>query len=316
MRFLSTALLFIALLVGFSVMVPEPAQAQRCPPGIPGQGNPSCIPPDILFSNQNGGQQAPQQSEAPVPVSWKAGHSALVWHPDATEVWAVWNANSVDDATDMAMNACTKVMGKGCVTAISSTGGTIAFGPGPDGYIRAAWGDKKKDAIKKFHQQCTAAGVTCRVQETFTSTHIKWPVMVMVQPMRTVAHLPETRGAAAYGAVASPKPDPVGTRWQGQVWLVTGQPTYAAATGKAVAACAAATGLKCEVDTHGVNSNIYLYTTQDDMFFWSVGLSRKEAEADMARRCKQRFKAKKCVIAGFYDMRTPRIEMVAMQWTP
>lgn len=314
MRFLSTALLFIALLVGFSAMVPEPAQAQRCPPGIPGQGNPSCIPPDILFGNQNGDQQAPQQAEAPLLVKWQAGHSALVWHPDATEVWAVWDADSVEDATYMAMKACNKVMGKDCAVAQASTGGTIVFGPGSDGYLRAAWGNKKKGAIKQFHKNCADAGISCRVQETITSTHIQRPAMVPI--LRTKSHLPDTRGAAAYGAVASPKPDPVGTKWQGQVWLVTGQPTYAAATDKAVAACAAATGLKCEVDTHGVNSNIYLYTTQDDMFFWSVGLSRKEAEADMARKCKQRFKGKKCVIAGFYDMQTPRNEMVAMQWNP
>lgn len=315
MRFLTTALLFVALLAGFSAVAPEPAQAQRCPPGIPGGGNPACIPPDVYNGGQGNDSGGAANSE-PVPVSWKAGHSALVWHPDATEVWAVWNANTLEIATDLAMVACTAVMGEGCVTAISSIGGTIAFGPGPDGYTRAAWGAKKKDAIKKFHQQCAQAGVTCRVQETFTSTHIKWPVMVMVQPMRTVAHLPETRGVAAYGAVVSPKPDPVGTKWQGHVWMTTGKASYADATEQALALCRSATGLECGLDAHGVNSSFYLYTTNDDMFFWSLGLSRKEAEADLAKKCKLRFKGKKCSIVGFYDMATPRNDMVLMGMNP
>lgn len=302
-----------ALMLGMSLLTPDKASAQSCPAGIPSGGNPGCIPPDVYNGGQGNDSGGPADS-APLLQSWQAGHSALVWHQDATEVWAVWNAMSVSDATDMALKACNKVMSGGCVVASSSTGGTTAFGPGSDGYMRAAWGDKKSDAIKAFHKQCAEAGQACRLQETFTSTHIKRPVMIPI--MRTVAHLPETRGIASYGAIASPRPEPVGTKWVGHVWMATGKATYAEATEQALARCRSATGMECALDTHGVNSNFYLYTTHDDMFFWSSGLSRKEAEAHLSKKCKQRFKGKKCSIVGFYDMATPRNDMVLMSMNP
>ncbi|MGQ7828816.1 DUF4189 domain-containing protein [Altererythrobacter sp. Z27] len=294
---------------------PKDAAAQRCPAGIPGQGNPGCIPPDVYAGNQGGQNHSSQVDDsAPLHLSWQAGHSALVWHPDATEVWAVWNAADLSEATGKALDACNKVMGDGCVVAVSSTGGTIAFGFGPDGYARAVWGNKKRDAVKKFNEQCALTAGNCRLAETITSTHIKRPVMVPI--LRTRSYLPNTRGAAAYGAVASPKTDPVGTKWQGHAWLVTGAPTYAAATDKAIMRCKVATGMDCGIDAHGVNSNIFLYTSQDDYFFWGVELTRQDAEASMPKRCKNHSKGKRCVITAFFDLQTPRDEVVTMSYTP
>ncbi|NJS13399.1 MAG: DUF4189 domain-containing protein [Sphingopyxis sp.] len=305
-------LLFIAAFIGVAAATSGQAKAQSCPAGIPGGGNPGCIPPDVYHGNQGNGQAGSSASAEPLYLKWQSGNSALVVHPDVTDVWAVWNTDSVEGAKEIALEGCTKVMGKGCFTAITSTGGTIAFGRGPNGFIRANWGKKKADAVKKFHQECAADGIVCQLQETFTSTHIKRPASVPIQ--RAMAHLPETRAVAAFGAVATPKVDAVGTKWQGHAWLITGRTTYTAAADQAMSRCQADTGMVCGVDTHGVNSNIYLYTTQDDYFFWSVALSRDDATTNLAKTCKQRHKGKKCVITSFYDMQTSRNEVVRMQW--
>jgi len=283
------------------------------PQGFPGRATPAAFPPDVFHGNQ-ATEAGPPDSGTPLIQKWQLGHSALAWHPDATEVWAVWNAIERSEAEELALAACNLVMDNGCTIAIAATGGTTAFGLGPDGYLRAAWADGERKAKESFDRQCAAAGVDCLLLQTFTSTHVLRPVEIVLQ--RTRAHLPETRGKAAYGAVASPESNVVGTRWQGHAWLVTGAPTYAAATDKVLAHCKAATGTECKLDAHGVNSNIFLYTTGDDFFFWSLGLSRKDADASLKKICRQHHKGKRCTITAFYDMETVRDEVVLLGYSP
>lgn len=299
--------------VWFALAAPEQAVAQGCPAGIPSGGNPNCIPPDVYNGNSGGATHS--DGGPPLLETWQAGHSAIAFHADSTQVWAAWNMIYLKDAEDKVLSACNQVMGGGCQLGLSSIGGTMAIGRGSNGYIRAAWGNKKKDAIKLFNEGCAKERVDCIVDNTITSTHIKRPVMVMIT-VRQMAELPETPGFARFGAVASPKQDPYGTKWQGHAWLVTGEPTFASATDKALARCRAATGMDCGLDTHGVNSNLYLYTTKDDYFFWSTGLSRKQAEAGLAKKCKAQHKGKKCAITAFYDTQTPRDEVVMLAYNP
>lgn len=306
------------LVVGFLVAAPQTAWAQRCPPGIPGGGNPACIPPDILTGNSGGDSSR----EAPVDPSfagWTVSekqeptYAAVAWHPDSTEFWAVWKAiDSLPATQSMALDACNKVMRKGCRVGMSSTGGSIAMGYAQSGYGQKGWGKTKKEALKSMHDGCLqSTGLECREFETITSDPLIWHV---VKIDKTTVYFPENGGLARFGAIASPEQDPTDTKWQGYVWLVTGEPTYAAATDKALARCKAATGMTCRVDAHGVNTNLVLYTTKDDMFFWSHGLSRKDGEKSVARNCKSRHKGKKCAVVNFFDTQTPRDEMIGLEY--
>ena len=47
-------------------------------------------------------------------------YSALAWHPDANDYWAIWDSNTSEAfAKERALDYCNKAMKKGCTVAVS-----------------------------------------------------------------------------------------------------------------------------------------------------------------------------------------------------
>ncbi len=111
----------------------------NCPPGmyeIGGQGVIGCapagVPTDGYRDYKDQVQREKNQHQEAVDKEynkWKpkaAGttvvdsYSALAWHPDANDYWAIWDSNTSEAfAKERALEYCNKAMKKGCTVAVS-----------------------------------------------------------------------------------------------------------------------------------------------------------------------------------------------------
>lgn len=131
-----------------------------CPPGMHLEGF-SCV-----YDSASG------QPTAPRPKEWVDVHVAVAWHPNANDVWAIWNILESQGGRASAEKAvladCLQAMGEGCTVAVSGVNGSVAIARNPSGDHFYGWGKTVNAAKNEVLTQC-ATRLACTIMRVFTA---------------------------------------------------------------------------------------------------------------------------------------------------
>ncbi|HEX7814130.1 DUF4189 domain-containing protein [Dyella sp.] len=125
----------------------------QCAPGIPGVGNPGCVPPDVPGSP---GRQHNYASSTPEPI-WEARWGAIVYDKDTDRFSLSSGEKSKRIAVKKVIKNCKEKGGKKCdlvfayynqCAAIASNENNIGYGRGPYKSIAEELALKKCEKIE------------------------------------------------------------------------------------------------------------------------------------------------------------------------
>lgn len=123
---------------------------------------PICVPVDEPEPQQSGPRT--QQYN----YYWASNYVAVAWHPNASDVWAIWNAQSEEQAKEGALRLCTVAMHEGCTIASAASNSSIAIARGSDGTLWSGWGETPRKAKADVLASCKKQGARCTYERTFT----------------------------------------------------------------------------------------------------------------------------------------------------
>ncbi len=148
------------------------AQAYACPGPGPGermvgmtQGGNGVAPVPLCVRDDSGGP-------APPPAPPAEAHAALVWHPDAADVWVDGNYTGANNpAEGIALDACTKAMGDGCTAAGTWWNSSMAIIRDRNGYFYKGWAGEDGAERKQVLADCSAKQLLpCEIFVTIKSS--------------------------------------------------------------------------------------------------------------------------------------------------
>lgn len=255
---------------------------------------------------RQGAEAAQPQYQESTPHRWVSNHLAVVWHPDATDVWASWQHSEGKEAEAAALAACSADMGVGCTIASSGYNSSIAVAQGPDGFLYVAWGEDKDKSKKNVLKQCNRPN--CVIKHLF-SVEAEWlPVDRFMVHLPQDNYSPRNLGTYSYGMVGWPKAA-VDSKWQGKVWLVTGGKNFEATKKQLLDRCKKDTGVDCDISqTTGNTHLIQFVNNSTGLISWAVDFSKSDAEKQMKNACKKT--NDKCSLLNSFDAKTPRESVV------
>lgn len=235
------------------------------------------------------------------PHRWVTAFAGTAYHPDARDIWAVWDARgSFDHARQLALAACTQAMGTGCLAGAAVQGGSIAAAHDQNGLVWTMHGPTPKAAAAAVQALCRKSDQECVVFRNVTTKH--WEEVATSYIFdRTKSAFPSRRTAMARSAaVAWPKDGAkVAQQWQNKVWLVSGIEGVQQARQRVVANCRSATGTECVVGRHVVGTNIIHYRTDKGVNYWSGLLNRAGAGRFIDQVCAPY--GDRCQLIASYD---------------
>ncbi|WP_428632082.1 hypothetical protein [Sphingopyxis sp.] len=265
------------------------AQAYACPGPGPGermvgmtQGGNGVAPVPLCVRDDSGGSPPP-----PAPPA--EAHAALVWHPDAADVWVDGNytgANNPGEANALA--ACTKVMGAGCSPAGTWWNSSMTIIRDKAGYFYKGWAGEDGLERKQAIADCSAKQLLpCEIFKTIGSgTNRRFPG----------ADVRKSYAASAWV---------IGTVDEGydhKLYVASGYRSSDEATTAAVKACGDATGRKCEANALTGNGFIQAYRLGGTDDSATVETSAKRAKEAAKANC-QKLKATSCALQAQFDSR-------------
>jgi hypothetical protein len=278
------------LLAAALLWMPRPAAAQNYPcPGGPGPGE--------VQVGVSGGSHG----VAAVPICARAGgggggapsapsysYGAIAWHLDADDVWMSGNWTGPNAAEREALAACNQAMGGGCTSAGEWHNSSMTIARNSQGYLYSGWNGDGGAMRKKALADCRAKQqLPCEVVGSFGSSKRR--------------HTPDIATARKIYAAAAWV---WGEGFDNRLYIAGGHRKMPDAEAAALAACAKATGRKCQIAAGVGNGVLMVYRPGTDISIMAERTpkrARQAAEAD----CKQR-KAK-CTVQTAYDSRAPGV---------
>ena len=250
----------------------------------------------------SGASTTPSLPSRPPPPK-PSSYVAVYWHPDAKDVWAVWNHDHLYDAGFAAYSACTRIMGDGCEKAVEGSLMTVLIAQTPDGRLTQASGKNPKQALQDLERYCSSQAMKCRVIHEFTAAMPKKgrPVAEAHFPGRSAIDSSKLHYAAGFGRNMF--------HIREKLWVVSGHPTAAAA--KKVGGdicwkaegCSANDGPRFEIDSGFVLIFKNKYGKNDFMDY-VVGANKVELANLAMSACRKRSGAA-CTHGVFLDPRVP-----------
>lgn len=283
-------------LMGFS----NALLAQVCPYGAyPGRlDEPQiCRPPPDDVNDEESGPPAQR-----LITYWASNYVAVAWHPNASDVWAIWNAQSEEEAKEGALRLCTVAMTKGCVIANVGSNSSISIARASDGTLWSGWGETPKKAKMAVLASCQKQGARCIYEKTFTGKPYRDAAGTM--PLVKLEYYAPPFQAPLrnrYGALAWI--EATDARWDETIWMSSGHNTQEEAGDAVVAKCEKDSKLKCKVVQSNSNGFIVLYRDDQAALRVSGAQSADDAEKWSREVCK---KAKRsCKTLAVFDVRQP-----------
>jgi Domain of unknown function (DUF4189) len=272
-----------------------------CPPGqIPVQNA-----NDVAYTCTNIQDYEASRRTRGRPTIWVDVYSAVAWHPDVADVWAVWNVRneqgSGNGAERYAMSACTRDMGEGCLLAGSAVGGTIAVARTARGTMRAAFGNTASQAKDRVMTECAAEKMDCKYLKSFTSeswkeyaesnSNERYDRMKIYSPpaaqrsaVKNDAAPPNENttargniGAAAFSHGVKP--------WSEKVWLSGGHTNVEDAKKAALDRCRKESSAWCYVFVTSTDGYILVGVDSSGVIRANEGSTLQVAELDAAKKC-------------------------------
>ena len=271
-----------------------------CPPGTHPQGF-SCV------YDAPSGQPRPKES---VNV-----HVAVAWHPDANDVWAIWNVRDSQGGDAAAKRAvlsdCQQIMGEGCTIANGGRNSSVAIGRSRRGFLSAAWGENAATAKKALADSCTAA-TPCTVLHVFTAK--PWVEYSDVPGFDELKrYRPNPRSVKArFGAVATAEVnDP---RWGHTAWVSSGHTNVDAAIKAAQDKCTKDIGTFCESYTAVSDGVMAVHWDESGNLRMRVGKNVDDARRSVRAACKR--DGVKCDVVELIDAKQPGLTVLNPTTSP
>ena len=288
-------------------MLGDPLFAQftsnGCPPGMIHEGF------GCRYGNPTGQPQAPRPKEA-VDV-----HVSVAAHPDANDVWAIWNVREVQGGSARAekdvLADCHAVMGTGCMILNGGINGSVAIGRDRRGFIRGSWGETPNKAKKTLVDGCAAVS-PCAVMQVFTAK--PWTEYTDVVGFDELKrYRPNSRrvkgrwGAVVMTAAENP-------RWGRTAWVSSGHSTAADAQKTAQDKCSADVGSLCPFFT--LNKDGVMAVYWDERGNLSALDERDNNDANQAVRASCKQNGVKCDMIRLIDVKRPGLSIIDMAAVP
>lgn len=144
---------------------PGPGEQQI---GMTGGGNSGLAPiPICVLVDEPEPQQSGTRAQE-YNYYWASNYLAVAWHPDASDVWAIWNARSAEEAKEGALRLCAVAMSKGCTIANAGSNSSIAIARASNGALWSGWGETPRKAKADVLASCKKQGARCTYERTFT----------------------------------------------------------------------------------------------------------------------------------------------------
>ena len=255
-------------------------------------------------------QQQPYQGPPPPRQNWVTSYMSVVYHPEANDIWAVWDRRvSQEEADQSALGRCTQMMGDGCKVAAGGQGGTIAIARDTGGWLWWKWGDKPGDATRAVKEACSKTGIECDIFKTVTSTH--WLEFEDGRREdRAQSYSPNNTASLlnTYAMVAWPTAEgakSMDAKLRGKAWLVSGSKGYESTKKSVLDQCKEATHVACEIGQHVSNGYLVQFQTKFGQTFWGNGLSQSEGDLRIEKDCRNQMKTE-CTLFAHYDAATRR----------
>lgn len=224
----------------------------------------------------------------PAPIPTSVTHAATAYHPDATDIWAVWNVlGSYEQASELAVLACRREMGDGCAPGAGVTEGSVAAARDENGMIWTWYGETPEKAAAAVQSECAKIEQRCTVIRTITTNH--WRKQKKSDDFGAVkTSFPErgkVRSKAA--AVAWPKQAQTKGPWQNKSWLVSGVEGIANAQRQALQLCERDTRAECVIGRYVIGASIVQYVGNNNIVYYTGVLDPTGAKAQIDEVCTQ-----------------------------
>lgn len=271
-----------------------------CPPGTHPQGF-SCVY-DAPF-----GQPRPKES---VNV-----HVAVAWHPDANDVWAIWNVRDSQGGDAAAKRAvlsdCGQIMGEGCTIANAGRNSSVAIGRNRRDFLFAAWGENSVTAKKTLIDNCTETP-PCTVLHVFNAK--PWVEYSDVPGFDELKRFrPNPRSVKArFGAVAMAEAD--NPRWARTAWVSSGHTSLQAAIKAALDKCNVDIGIFCESYTTVRDGVVAVYWDESGNLRMRSGPNMDDVRRGVRTVCKR--DRVKCDVAELIDIKQPGLAVLNPTTSP
>lgn len=143
------------LLVGFGLLF-APTVFAQCAPGIPGAGNPGCIPPNAPNSPYNQGGNAPATAPAP---KWQDSWGAVAMDNVTGQAGVAQNETSKSAAEQAALSQCGNSGGSHCEIITSYYNQCVAVAQQQGGgFLIAATEPTQDKADRHALDKCSSKG--------------------------------------------------------------------------------------------------------------------------------------------------------------
>jgi hypothetical protein len=279
------------------------AQYAPCPGGrMMGQecGNGFCVPVCVYDTPATPApEEAPQVTVRPKRYLDTDASFAIVWHNNASDVWAVWNTKNPEQAEKQALANCNAVMRSGCTIAVSGTNSSGNIVKGGNGMMTAGWGERSSDAWRQALQKCEQSNPTCYDFRTFFGINVEFTDtgerLVTGVGVYSPKVTPDLFHKYAVMAFVTSREAP----FKETAWISSGNTDIEQARSAALTACQNESAKPCQVGAYTANGKIYIYRfKKGELFAFSEQADENGAEF-AKKECKKR--KVKCTIVAAYD---------------
>ncbi|AFY95837.1 hypothetical protein Cha6605_4928 [Chamaesiphon minutus PCC 6605] len=182
MNWMVEKIVLLSSVMAASWLVAKSAQAQiiGCPEGYYGIGGGNagwigCAPYDTRSEYPTAPDRKPEPERPRVPTMYANSYIAVAWHPKATDVWATWNQRTAEKSQQVALAACTQIMGAGCTIAVSGYNGSVAIARDKSNLVWYGWGNKPDNAREIVLKDCKDKNKDCKIVHVFTAEPLLQP---------------------------------------------------------------------------------------------------------------------------------------------
>jgi Domain of unknown function (DUF4189) len=234
-----------------------------------------------------------------------------VGHPDAVEVWAIWDsASSLERVKADVLAACNRAMGSGCSFRTSGTNGTIVVLRTPNNELIHGWGGDAQEAEKEARKDCKKLGIECAAYKIFTAKPWKKRIGGN-EPDRIKTYFPDPAKVVPYVAVVAwPGERTADQQWHGKSWVSSGIKGRTNAEREAIYECSKDSGTKCVIGAVSLGGALVTFSNnRDPRTFW-FALSSTKYLKSAQERCRVSLQGAQCTMMSMYDAQTRRMIIV------
>ena len=242
----------------------------------------------------------------PRPKGWVDVYVSVAWHPDANDVWAIWNVRESQGgqaaADDAVLSDCRKAMGDGCSIANSGINTSIAIARDNSGFTAYGAGATHDAAKNQVLNDCSLRNTTCTVEHVFTAK--PWLEYTDVAGFDELKqYRPNGRVIEARHGVAI-----LSGNDGRKVWIGSGYETVSAAQAAVIGKCQAESAGLCNEMLVNRNGSIAIYHDENLNIGLVNGRNANDVRLAVRKICDQ--DRVKCTIIEIVNVKQPGFKVI------